>query len=55
MQRLDKIILGSETYVDPTSKHAALYTMEAPVAINPTNNRMLITTEKKREELLYVN
>jgi hypothetical protein len=53
--RLDKIIVGSETYVDPTSKHAAVYTMEPPVAINPTNNRMLISTENKAGELLYVN
>lgn len=55
MKRLDKIILDSETYVDPTSTHAAIYTMGAPVAINPTNNRMLISTREKPGELLYVN
>lgn len=55
MKRLDKIIVDSETYVDPTSTHAAIYTMGAPVAINPTNNRMIISTREKPEELLYVN
>jgi hypothetical protein len=55
MNRLDKIILDSETFVDPTSKHAALYSMGSPVAINPTNNRMLISTQQKTDELLYMN
>jgi len=53
--RLEKIILGSETFVDPTSKHAAIYIMGAPIAINPTNNRMLISTQERPGELLYIN
>ncbi len=52
MARLEKIILASDTYVDPTSKEAAIYLLDTPLAVFPNDNQIRITNFGARKTML---
>lgn len=54
-KRLEKIIRNSDTYVDPSSKTAALYLLDTPLAVFPTDNQVRITNFRTRRSNMILH